>query len=131
MRHAKHGARAETWLDSLHHGGMTMSCHECTEAEIVVDVIVAIEIAKMRTAAFLHEDRMRIVGAIVAGYTQRDALQVFLVRFGGLGGAMLEGFELLLQFGVHPGLQGSQAACAAIRMSGREGHPGFRLEIEF
>jgi hypothetical protein len=31
------------------------------------------------------------------------------VGCGGLGRATLEGFELLLQFGVHPGLQESQA----------------------
>src|ERR1700686_2521459 len=110
---------------------MAMSRHKRAETEVVVDVIVAIEIAEMRAAAFLHENGVRIVGAIVAGYAQRNALQVFLMRFGGLGRATLESFELLLQFGVHPGLQRSQAACAAIRMSGREGHPGFRLEVEF
>jgi hypothetical protein len=38
--------------------------------------------------------------AIVAGYAERNAFKVFLVRFGGLGGAALERVELLLQFGI-------------------------------
>ena len=98
---------------------MAVSGHERAEAKVVIDVVVAIEIAKMRAAAFFYEDRIGIVGAVVAGDAERDALQVFLVGFGGFGRATLEGFELLLQIGVHLGLQESQAACAAIRMSGR------------
>ena len=52
----------------------------CAETEIVVDVIVAIEVAKMRALALLHKDRIRIVGSIVAGDTERDALQIAFVR---------------------------------------------------
>ena len=58
----------QTFFDGLHHCGMAVSRHQRAEAEVVIDVVVAIEIAEMRAAAFLHENGVRIVGAIVAGY---------------------------------------------------------------
>jgi len=95
---------------------MAVTCHECAETKVVIEIIVAIDITEMRAAAFFHENRVRIVGALVAGHAEWNAFQVFFMGLGRLGRATLEGFELLLQFGVHPGLQESQAACAAIRM---------------
>ena len=78
-----------------------MPGHQRAETQIVVEVFVAIEIAEMRALAFRHKNRIRIVGAIVAGHAQRNALQILLMRFGGLRRTALESFELFLQCGVH------------------------------
>src|SRR4029077_7864889 len=90
--------------------------HERAEAQVVIDVIVAIEIAEMRALAFLHEDRIGIVGAIVARDAQGKSLQVSLVGFGGFRRAALESFELLLQFGVHRESPGMLRPVTAIRL---------------
>ncbi len=111
VRHAEHRARREPLLDRLHHRGMAMPGHERAEAQVVIDVSVAIEIAKMRALAFLHEDRIGIVGAIVAGDTQGKSLQVALMGLGGFRRAALESFELLLQFGVHRESPGMLRPC--------------------
>src|SRR5580700_6739216 len=66
VRHAEHSSSGKTFFDGLHHGGMTVSGHERAEGEVVVDVFVAINVAELAAAGFLHEDRPRIVVAIVA-----------------------------------------------------------------
>ena len=68
VRHAEHGSSLQTRLDGLHHRGMAVSGHQRAEAEIVIDVVIAIEIAEMGAAAFLYENGVRIVSAIVAGH---------------------------------------------------------------
>src|ERR1700730_16742175 len=67
----------------------------------MVKVFVAVEIAKFAARRFRHKDRIRIVGAIIAGHTERQTLQVLLMRFGGLRSAALECLELSFQCGVH------------------------------
>src|ERR1700677_4811243 len=47
VRHAKHGAGAQTLFDGLHDCGMAMTRHERAETEVVIEIIVAIEIAEM------------------------------------------------------------------------------------
>ena len=84
-----------------------MSGHKRAESEVVVDVFVAVEIAELAAAGFFHEDGPGIVMAIVAGYAERNAFEVFLVRFGGFGRAMFEGRKLLLQIGIHQVLRGN------------------------
>src|ERR1700674_300765 len=66
----------------------------------------------MGAAAFLHEDRVGIVGAVVTGNAEWNTLEVLLVGCGGFGGATLEGIELFLQCGIHLGLQEYQAECS-------------------
>ena len=39
----------------------------CAKTEIMVDVVIAVEIAEMRALALLHKDRIRIIGTVVAG----------------------------------------------------------------
>src|SRR5271170_4408258 len=90
MRHAEHGAGGETFFDGLHDGGMAMSGHERAEGEVVVDVFVAVEVAELAAAGFLHEDRPGIVVTIVAGYAEGNTFEVFLVGCGGFGRATLE-----------------------------------------
>ena len=51
--------------------------------------------------ASFHEDRPGIVSAVVAGDTERNALEILLVSFGGLRRAPLEGGEFFLQIGIH------------------------------
>ncbi len=101
VRHAKHSAGVQALSYGLHHRGMAMPGHQCAEAEVVVDVVIAIEIAKVRPLAFFDEDRIRIVRPVVTGNAQRNAFQVALVGFGGLRRAALEGIELPLQICVH------------------------------
>ena len=78
-----------------------MSRHERAEAEIVIQIFVAIEIAEMAALRILDKDRIRIISPVIAGNTQRQTLQVFLMRLGGLRGTTLERVELFLQCGVH------------------------------
>ena len=99
--HAEHGAGAEAFFDGLHDRGMAMSGHERAEAQVVIDVFVAVEVAEFAALSFFHKNRIGIVSAIVAGYAQRNAFEVFLVSNGGFRRAALESFELFLQCGVH------------------------------
>src|SRR5947207_8505169 len=112
---------------------MAMTRHERAEAQIVVDVIVAIEIAEVRALTFLDENGIGIVSAIVAGNAQGKTLQVAFMGFGGFRRAALESFELLLQFGIHRDLQKTQARLA-IRLGSRaaRGRPVIeqRLSLE-
>jgi len=71
MRHAEHGAGGQALPDGFHHRGMAVPGHERAETEVVVNVIVAVEIAEMRTLAFFDKDRIGIIGAIVARDAQR------------------------------------------------------------
>src|SRR5436309_2529959 len=90
---------------------MAMASHECTEAKVVVDIVIAIEIAEVRALTFLDENGVGIISAIVAGNAQRQPFQVALVSFGGFRRAALESFELLLQFGIHQGSPGILRPC--------------------
>src|SRR5579864_8476703 len=56
VRHAEHGSEAKARLDSLHHRGMAMAGHERAEAQVMVDVVVTIEIAKMRALSFFDKN---------------------------------------------------------------------------
>ena len=67
VRHAEHGAGGEPLLDGLHHRGMAVTRHQSAEAQVVIDVVVAVEIAEVRALPFFHEDRIGIVSAVVAG----------------------------------------------------------------
>jgi hypothetical protein len=80
---------------------MAVSGHERAEGQVVIDVFVAIEVAELAAAGLFHEDRPGIVSAIVAGYAERNAFEILLVGFGGLGRAPLESGEFFLQIGVH------------------------------
>ena len=80
-----------------------MSGHQRAKTEVVVEVVVAIEIAEMRTLAFLHKDWVRIVSAVVAGDAERNPFQILLVRLRRFGRAALKGVQLVLQVSVHHG----------------------------
>jgi hypothetical protein len=70
---------------------MSVTRDQCSETKIVVDVIIAIEIAKMRTLRLFDKDRVGGVGTVVAGNAQRESLQIALMRFGEFGRAPLKG----------------------------------------
>src|ERR1700675_3434784 len=67
----------------------------------MVDVFVPVEVAEPAAAGLFHKDRPRVVGAIIAGYTEGYAFEILLVGFGGFRRAPLEGGEFLLQIGIH------------------------------
>src|SRR5206468_2491200 len=77
MGHAEHRARREALPHSFHHRWMTMPRHQRAKAEIVVEIVVAIQIAKVRASAFLHKNWIGIIGAVITGNAQRNALQIF------------------------------------------------------
>src|SRR6267143_1201531 len=74
MRHAEGGSFVELLLDGLYYGGLAMSGHQRTEAEVVVDVFVAVEVVNAATFAILHKKWIVLVMAIVAGNAEGDAL---------------------------------------------------------
>ena len=78
-----------------------MPRHQCAECQVVVDVFVAVEIAKLAPAGLFHKDGPGIISAIVAGYAERNALEILLMGFGGFGRAPLESGEFFLQVGIH------------------------------
>src|SRR5271154_7513013 len=47
VRHAEHGAGAEFRLHSLDHGGMAMAGHQRAEAEIEIEIFVAINVVNV------------------------------------------------------------------------------------
>ena len=82
-----------------------MSRHQRSEAQVVIDVVVAIEIAEVVSLRLFHKDRIRIVRAIIAGNSQRNALQIFLMRLRRLGRAAHKCIEFFLQRGIHRNLR--------------------------
>src|SRR6185369_3910706 len=90
MRHAEHGSGGQPSRDGLHDRGMAMTRHQRTEAQVVIDVLVTVKIAELAPAAFLYEDRVWIVGAVVARNTERQASQVLLMRLRRLGRALFK-----------------------------------------
>ena len=73
-----------------------MSGHDRSKTKVVIDVLIAVKVAKLTAGRVLHEDWVRIVSAIVTGYSQRYALQVFLVRLRRLGRAAHKSVEFFL-----------------------------------
>src|ERR1017187_10311802 len=47
MRHAEHGAGGQAGADGFHDRWMAMPGHQRAEAEIVVEIVVAVEVAEM------------------------------------------------------------------------------------
>ena len=60
---------------------MAVARHERTECQVVIDVLVSINVAKLAPLAFFGKDRIRIVSPVVAGYPERKPLQIMFVRF--------------------------------------------------
>ena len=73
-----------------------MPGHDCAEAKVVIDVLVAVKIAKLAAARVFYKDRVRIISSIVAGHAKRNALQVFLVGLSRLGRAADKGVDFFL-----------------------------------
>ena len=96
VRHAKGGAAMQLLLDGLDDGGMTVAGHERAETEVVVNVFVAIEIVNAAGFSIFHENRIRLVMAVVAGHAQRNPLEGAFVCGGGFRRALLVGGEFLL-----------------------------------
>src|SRR4029079_6054042 len=48
VRHPEHGAGGQTFLHGVHHRGMAMPRHDRAKTKVMVDVVVAVKIAKMR-----------------------------------------------------------------------------------
>src|SRR3954465_13384932 len=105
VRHAEHRSGLQPLSHGFHDGRVAVSGHERAETEVVIDVVVAVEIAEMRALPFLYKDRIWVVVAVGAGNSQRNAFQVAFVSLGGLRRTSLESIELFLQFGVHRVLQ--------------------------
>src|SRR5579872_100814 len=108
---------------------MTVSCHQRSERQVVVDIFVAVEIAELAAAGLLHENRPRIVCAIVAGYAKRNAFEIFLVCLCGLRGPPFKSRKFFLQIGIHRGSPGnsSRLFCSAIRLPGGRTARGIEL----
>src|SRR5581483_2759191 len=113
MRHTEHGSGRQPLFYCFHHRRMAVTRHQRTERQVVVDVLVAVEIAELAAAGLFDEDRPRIISAVVAGYAKRNAFQVFLVRLRGLWGPALKGRKLFLQIGVHRGSPRSSSRLSA------------------
>src|SRR5579862_3629502 len=138
MGHAISGAFVQTPFDSLDHRGMRMARHERAKTKIVIKVFVAIEIAELAAGSFRNKDGIGLVSTIVAGHAKRQALQVLLMRFGGLRSTSLERVELFLQCGVHRDVSRKLRPSpnrSAIRLDpdgvNRPGSNCCELEVEF
>src|SRR5260370_11794539 len=79
VRHAESGSFMKLLLDGLYYGGMAMPSHQRAEAQVVVDVFVAVEVVNAATFAILHKKWIGLVMAIVAGNAEGDALESPLV----------------------------------------------------
>jgi tRNA G37 N-methylase Trm5 len=75
---------------------MAMAGHQRAVAEVVVDVFVTVQIVYAGAVAVAHEQRIRRIVTIVAGYSERDTVNGPPMRFAGLGRALFVGLDLLL-----------------------------------
>ena len=88
VRHAEGGAFVEFLFDSFDDRGMAVAGHERAEAEIVVNVFVAVDIVDAAAFAVFDEDGIGLVVAVVAGDSEGNAFESALVRGGGFGRAL-------------------------------------------
>ena len=80
VRHAEHRPCAKLLLHCTHHSRMAVPCHKRAETEIEIQVFISIDVVDVATLSIAHEYRIRIVGSIVAGYSERQTLNRLLVR---------------------------------------------------
>ncbi len=73
-----------------------MAGHQGAEAQVVVDIFIAVEVANLAALPFLYENRIRIIGSIVAGHAERNTLQRPQVCFRGFGRALLVDYDFFL-----------------------------------
>ena len=78
MGHAEHGSVLSRFSTAFMDRGMAMTRHERTKAKVVVNVFVAVQVTKLAALSLFHENRVRIIGSIVAGDAQWNAFEVFL-----------------------------------------------------
>src|SRR5258707_7712320 len=74
VRHAESGSFMKLLLDGLYDGGMAMPSHQRAEAQVVVDVFVAVEVVNAAAFAILHKKRIGLVVAVVFFDSPRDAV---------------------------------------------------------
>src|SRR6267154_1313195 len=79
VRHAESGSFMKFLHNGLYDGGMAMPSHQRAEAQVVVDVFVAVEVVNAATFAILHKKRIGLVMAIVAGNAEGDEVEGSLV----------------------------------------------------
>jgi hypothetical protein len=99
--HAEGGAFVQFLLDGSDHRGMTMPGHQGAKAQVVIDVFVSVNVVNAAALPFLHEDGIRLVVAIVAGYAQRNSFRCAFVRGRGFRGALFVRGDFFLQLLVH------------------------------
>ena len=73
VRHAVHRSGLEPLLDCFDNGGMAMAGHERAEAEVEIDVFVAVEIVDVGAFGVFDVERPGLVAAEVAGDAERHS----------------------------------------------------------
>ena len=101
MRHAERGTAVGHQFHRFDHRGMPVAGHQRAEAQVVIDVFVAVDILNLAAVPFRHKNRIWIIRAVIAGYAQRNSFLRFLVRFRRFRRALLVQGDLLLKYVVH------------------------------
>src|SRR5712692_5609893 len=78
--HAEGCTFVKLLFDGPYDGGMAMPRHQRSEAQVVIDVFVAVNVVNAAAFALLHKNRVGLVMAIVARNSERDSFQRPLVR---------------------------------------------------
>ena len=86
----------EFLLDGFDHGGMAVAGHQRAETEVVINIFVAVEIVNAASFSIFHENRIRLVMAIIAGNAQGNPLEGAFVRGGGFRRALFVSGKFLL-----------------------------------
>jgi len=88
MGHPESRALVQLLLDGLDDGRVAMPRHQGSETQVVINVFVAVDVVNPAALPVVHKNRIRLVVAIIAGYTERDSFEStlvstadFLVRF--------------------------------------------------
>ena len=87
--HAEHGADVQALFNGADDCWMAVAGHQRAEAEIKIDVLVAIEVPDVPTSAFADEQRIRLIGTIIARYAEWDAWDGLLMGQAGARCALL------------------------------------------
>ena len=101
VRHAKRGAAMQFLFHGFDHSGMAVAGHQRAETQVVINIFVAVEVVDFAALSVFHEERIRLVMAVVAGNAQRNPLEGALVRRGGFRRALLVGGKFLFECVVH------------------------------
>ena len=75
VRHAEHRSGAKFFLHRSYNRRMAVPRHQSAKTKIEIDVLVAVNVVDVPALSVANKKRIRIVGAIIAGYAEGQTVR--------------------------------------------------------